>query len=435
MRKPFALATAALVALVAPGAAANIELSGYIDVGWYDLEGAGTGAVAGNLEQRSPALTAVGSTNGAQTTAGQQTSAVNEVNIDLTAELADNVTVFASFDAIPTGGRGADATRAGGAGDGVLTGSGSNGGTLTLDMAYIDFQNPGAMPINVRAGAIPSVLGIEQREAESNQKRTISLSLLSPYTVGSVVGTGVYGSFDFINYQLSWTNTDPFGPGASLATSAAIAAIPVGAAAPRTDIATGAGSTLNAPNNNGITGVDADNNRTISGRLGFTPLEGLEIGVSGSIGKYAAPLATGDQERRLVAADLSYIWGPWSAKAEYINFDEDNSINAGADDGQFSGFYVEGAYEFGSVASMAKSGGLVVRYSEITTEVDGNSLPGGQGQSNFDDVSQVALGGWLDLSNDVRMKIEYQLNSEDTLGGNPIDSDNDVLAMSVVASF
>lgn len=421
MRKTFALAAAAAVALAAPAAAANVEIGGYIDVGWFDMEGGGTGGLFGGTATTNgnPAQTAVGSTNGAQTVAGQQTSILNEVNIDLTAELADNVTVFASFDAIPTGGR-ADATNVGNAAQ-------PNGGATTLDMGYIDFQNPGAMPINVRVGAIPSVIGIEQREAEANQKRSVSLSLLSPFTVGSVVGTGVYGSFDFVNYQIAWTNSDPFGA----------APIYVNAGAAPTPATISANLARIAPENNGVTGADNNNNRTIQGRLGVTPLEGLEIGVSGTIGKYAAPLATGDQERRLVGFDVGYVWGPWSAKAEYVSIDEDNNANAGVSDNKVRAWYVEGAYEFGSIASMAKSGGLVVRYSNETIDVDSDDNPAnGNISVEVADVDQIAIGGWVDLSNDVRMKLEYQINDEDT---NPfygtVDPNNDVLTMSVVASF
>lgn len=421
MRKALALALVAAVALVAPAAAANVEIGGYIDVGWYDLEGGGTNAVGVGA---NPAQTAVGSTNGAQTNRGQQTSAVNEVNIDLTAELADNVTVFTSFDAVPTGGR-ADATNVGG------QTPVPNGGAVTLDMAYVDFQNPGAMPINVRVGAIPSVIGIEQREAEANQKRTVSLSLLSPYTVGAIVGTGVYGSFDFVNYQVAWANTDPFGSAAIYANAGA---------APN-------GGTISAnleriaPENNGITGADNDNNRTIQGRLGVTPLEGLEIGVSGTIGKYARPIGVagrlGDQERRLVGFDVGYVWGPWSAKAEYVSIDEDNNFDAGAADNKVRSWYVEGAYEFGSIASMAKSGGLVVRYGNLTIDVDSDDVPAtGNVAVEVADVDQLVIGGWLDLSNDVRMKLEYQINDEDSNAFyGQADSNNDVLAMSVIASF
>lgn len=419
MRKALALSAAATLALAAPGAAVNLEIGGYIDVGWFDVEGGGTGAVGLSAD---PAAYAVGSTNGAQTTAGQQTSTVNEVNVDLTAELADNVTVFASLDAIPTGGRG----------DGS-----ANGGTATLDLAYIDFQNPGAMPINVRVGAIPSVIGIEQREAESNQKRTISLSLLSPFTVGSVVGMGVYGSFDFINYQVAWANTDPFGAGAAF-TDAAGAAGAAGTLNAGQHTATALGSLR--PNNNGVTGADFDNNRTIQGRVGVTPLEGLEIGVSGTFGDYAVKAAGVDRERRSVGFDVGYVWGPWSVKGEFLTIDEDNTVNARANDSQGTGWYIEGGYEFGSIASIARSGGLVLRYGEFDVDVDGDGVPGTLGSVQILDVSQLAVAGYLDLSSDVRLKAEWQSNDEDGLlnaasATVPRDIENDVFALSAVASF
>lgn len=439
MRKSIALAVAAMTALPAPTEAANVTIGGYIDVGWYDIEGGGThagvpaasvanaGVTAGDPSVSNPSLVAVGSTNGAQTRAANQTFAVNEVNVDITASLVDDMTVYLSFDAIPVGSR-TDAF-------------GTN--ALSVDIAYVEFKNPAGMPFTLNAGLIPTVIGYEGRVVESNQKESISRSLTEFLTYGLEVGVGIVGKFDFVNYGVNLVNTHPFGPGNPVAdvdgdgindgmfTRSA-------AAAPGDNLFQAINS-IRPSGNYGFTGADFDNNRTVLGRIGVNPVEGLEIGANGCIGKYATPLPTGDREMRLVGMDVHYMGGPWEATAEYYNVDEDNAANPAANDSQYEGWYIEGAYRFGSIVSISKGGGLSVRYGEANVEVDGDGAAGGIGDVELLDISQLALAGWLDLSDDVRFKLEYTLNDEDllrnTTGVFTNDVNNDVLATSVVATF
>lgn len=433
-------AAAALAASAVPAAAVELKIGGYIDVGWYDIEGGGTlagvpagstansGVNAGNPSVSDPALVAIGSTNGAQTTNGQQTAAVNEVNLDITAALSDGVTVYTSFDAIPSGGRN----------DAFIT-----NGLLGVDVAYIEFKNPAAMPFTLNVGLVPTVLGYEGRVVESNQKESISRSLTEFLTYGLQVGASIVGKFDFVNYGVSWVNTHPFGPGNPAADvdgdGIADGMFTLSGATTAGGNLFQAVNSLRPSGNYGFTGADMDNNRTVLGRLGVTPFEGLEIGANGCIGKYATPLATGDREMRLVGADVHYVWGPWEATGEWYNVDEDNAANAGADDSHYKGWYVEGAYRFGSIASMARKGGVAVRYGEASVEVDGDQAPAGVGQVEILDISQLALAGWLDLTDEVRFKVEYTLNDEDllrnTTGAFTGGVENDVLATSVVATF
>lgn len=425
MKKSLCAAAVAVIVVAVPGAGAELKIGGYIDAGWFDMEGGGTGAT-GNIVQADPALQAVGSTNGSQPTQGQQTFALNEVNLDFTASLVDGVTAYASVDAIPRGGRGD-----------IF----ANGGTLTLDGGYLEWKNPAGLPFTLLGGVFGSVFGVEKREVESTQRRTVSMSLLSPYTTGTVVGAGVLGNVGFITYEAAWASADPYGTLPAFTgdlngdgvVDVAPAAVPT---APNTAAGAGAAIRLMPPSgNHGLTGLDSNNNRTVLGRIGAKPFDGLEVGLSGSIGKYARPLVTGDQERRMVGADVSYAWGPWSMRGEYASIDEDNAVHAGADDSKHRAWYVEGGWTFGALASLRRSGGLVFRYGESETEIDGNSAPGGAGRVAYDEYAQAVLGGWIDLSDGLRLRAERAWNGEDLLGGNAVESDNDVLAVSVVAAF
>lgn len=420
-----ACAAVLLAATAVTAGAGEVTVGGYVDVGWYDIGGGGTAAASNvaDFAPSDPAFTAVGSTNGAQTRQGQQSFGVNEVNLYVQAELLDRVTAYASVDGIPTGGRG-DAS--------------ANGGVWTLGNAYLDFARPFDYPFTVRTGLQSCGFGLETCEVESNQKRSVSLSLLSPYATGGSLGVSAFGERGRLAYQIGYGNFDPFGAGAAL-TSATAA---TGAANVPTVMAN-----MRPTNNAGVNvGVDNDNHRTVQGRLVWRLLEGLSAGVSGSIGKFAAPLATGDQERRMIGADASWAWGPWSLKGEYLTLDEDNASNGGADASQLRGWYVEGGYAFGAVAALGIPGGLVARYGRSEVEADEDMGPGDAdadgygGTQEIADVAQAVFGGWLDLSDAVRLKAEYQRNDESLLA--PVgearsagESGNDAFAASIVATF
>jgi hypothetical protein len=334
-------------------------------------------------------LQASGSTNGAQDADGG--FSLNEVNLDLASQLTNDISAFVSID---------------------FNTPPSAGGVI--DYGYIDFANPGPFDLNVRVGRIPSVIGIEQRVSESNQNKFINLSLLSPVTVGSQDGIAVYGSFNPVNYAFAVSNADNRG----LATTGAIPVRP--------------------GNNNGAAflaaGAQQNNNDfAVSGRLGVVPIEGLEVGVSGSrdgswqnAGNPTTPV---NVTRTTLGADASYVWGALTLKGEYIVISE-QQVNTAADI-DWKGYYAEGVYDLNSKISLG------VRYSAMN--IDQNV---GVGQTVISRYSTLSIAGNYRIADNVVVKAEYDINQEKNLQRSPVPSanqpnkvPNNVLALSLVGSF
>jgi hypothetical protein len=391
MKKFALLALAALIAV--PASAAGVTISGYIDIGYIAAENPqtflGSTTTAGGRQQAS------GATN--STWNGNDGFTLNEVNLDLASQLTNDISAFVSVDFV-------------------------NGGAAALDYAYVDFANPGPFDLNVRAGRIPSVVGIEQRVSESNQTKFINLSLVSPFTVGSQDGVAIYGSFSPVNYAIALTNHDNVN-------------------------APGGGTMGTAPippdNNNGVAnvaGLENNNNRNLSGRIGVVPIEGLELGISGSMNKYVTPAGAAastnvDAARNMVGVDASYIWGALTLKGEYIDVSEQVTVPALGlgDQVTANAYYFEGVYDLNSKISLG------ARYNRSKVE-QGASSAGLQ--PTITDVTTVSVAGVYRVADNVQLKAEYDINQEKVLGRTVIPSptvpnklQNNVFALSLVGSF
>ncbi len=387
-----ALLLAALVAL--PASAAGITISGYVDLGYWAAQNPSDRLDPASGVKLNPGLSqlqAASATNGSRN--GNDQFALNEINIDLTAQLTSDITALVSFDFI-------------------------GGAAPVVDYAYIDLANPGPFDLNMRIGRVPSVIGIEQRVSESNQGCFLNLSLLSPFTVGSQDGLNLYGSFNPVNYAISLTNNDNLG-GASMGVAP-----------------------LRPGNNNGALGavLDNNNNRAISGRIGAMPFEGIELGVSASHNVWAAPVGAGasapdnkNAARNLVGADLSYVWGPLSLKAEYVNVKEEQLYKGPALGGlenpiKLVGWYLEGWYDW------SERIGMGVRYNRV--EIKQSRATGFS--DLVADYSTISVAGAYRLADNVTVRVEYDKNDESVLNyvsASAGDIDNDVIAASLVASF
>ncbi|MEK8023948.1 MAG: outer membrane beta-barrel protein [Candidatus Hydrogenedentota bacterium] len=392
--KKFAI-TALACAIALPASAAGVTISGYIDVGYWAAENPKNSITA------SPRLQAATATNGSWN--GNDQFALNEVNLDISSQLTNDISAFASVDFV-TGGAGA------------------------IDYAYLDIANPGPFDLNVRAGRIPSVIGIEQRVSEANQSKFVNLSLLSPITVGSQDGVAIYGSFSPVNYAVAVTNNDNFG-GAQV-----MGALP--------NVAGYTPAALRPGNNNGAVGTVADNNndKAISGRIGVVPIEGLELGVSASRSVYAGVAAAGavvdkkNPTRNIVAADASYAWGAFSIKGEYAAVKEQpqNLIGVAAfADLNVRGYSIEGWYDWTSKF------GLGVRYGRMEVEQNGPVVTATTTGSAYD-YSTLSVAAAYKLADNVSARAEYDVNEESVLnyqGTAGREADNDAISFSLVGSF
>jgi len=386
MRNFAALTLAAALAL--PASAAGVTIGGYIDIGYAGIEGGQDQGASGNTTTH-----ASGSTNGSVTSNNDGFN-LNEVNIDLNTQLTNDISAFMSLDFI--------------GGD-----NNANGNDVSVDFGYIDFANPGPFDLNLRAGRIPSVFGIEQRASESPQTKFVNLSLLSPFTVGSLDGAAIYGTFSPINYAFAVSNADVRGGNALQSANGATI------------------TPINPSNNNGSANgasSNTNNDLAISGRLGIVPIEGLEIGVSGSHSTYLArvdgSIVGGELDRTMLGLDASYSWGAFTLKGEYVTADEE--VAANIRDAEFRGFYIEGMYDVSSKYSVG------VRYSDA-------EIKGGTGaQFPRADYDSLNIAGVYRVADNVHLKAEYDINESDiqTVLGTPgVDVENDAFVVSLVGVF
>lgn len=419
MKKLALIALAVLIAL--PASAAGVTISGYIDVGYLAAQG---GGASGSTAVTQGA--ASGSTNGNMSAANG--FALNEVNIDIAAQLTNDISAFVSLDAAAQGNNPARTSARDGGAVNYQDNANNAAGAVTVDYAYVDFANPGPFDLNVRAGRIPSVVGIEQRVSESNQNKFINLSLASPITVGSQDGVAIYGSFSPVNYAIAFTNSDNL---------RRVAAIP----GDNLDRYYSVG--IRPSNNNGVANVatnDNNNAKNLSGRLGVVPIEGLEIGVSAGLDR---PTSSGmglnqslpkKYDRSLIGVDASYTYGALNLKGEWVRVRQEmvNATNATGQQykGNLSAWYVEGVYDFSNKYSVG------VRYNRQRLALSGI----GAACSTAFDINSLQFAGVYRVADNVELKAEYDINKENILDGQTVPAnapklDNNVFALSLVGSF
>jgi hypothetical protein len=178
-----------------------LHVSGYLDVGFFAVQGNGSGvrkdlsrALSGADDVLSswvlrgdPFTTAINSRGepadlgdsraigfDGLRTGGRPTVLVNAVNLQLTASLMDSVSVFAMVDLLP---RERTITRF------------ALGDFLDVKQAWGRYQHRfGFGLLSVWAGKVDSVLGFEYHVQESPERLTVTPSLLCRYTCGRALG-------------------------------------------------------------------------------------------------------------------------------------------------------------------------------------------------------------------------------------------------------
>jgi len=424
VKKLALIALAVLIAL--PASAAGVTISGYIDVGYIAAEGGRPtpGFAANNTT--TPGV-ASGATNG--NWSNNNGFALNEVNLDIAAQLTNDISAFVSMDLAANNNNTYTVTNTGRTDNGFVAPANSR---IAIDYAYVDFANPGPFDLNVRAGRIPSVVGIEQRVSESNQNKFVNLSLVSPITVGSQDGVAIYGSFSPVNYAVAVSNSDNLSRVAAVNTFM--------------DVRQAGG--LRPSNNNGVANDptnDNNNAKAVSGRIGVVPIEGLEVGASAS---WDRPLNDGlgivgglprKLDRNGFGLDASYTYGAFGLKAEYFRVNEEaiNGTGAAAGDAAFKNkliaYYGELTYDF------SNKYGLGFRYNRQRISRAG-SAAAAVNNGTVSDVYQLQFAGVYRLADNVMLKAEYDVNKEKFLNGFAVPGAtpapaNNVFALSLVGSF
>ncbi|HIN33386.1 MAG TPA: hypothetical protein EYM83_05520 [Nitrospirales bacterium] len=160
---------------------------------------------------------------------------------------------------------------------------------------------------------------------------------------------------------------------------------------------------------------DNNNGKALSGRVAFSPILGLELGVSG----YRATIdPASDRSLTISALDWTLQRGPWELLGElaYTNIEDNNRDLAGQFTGnpeRMSGYYVQANYHFmpQAVKRMAPryfrddatfTG--VLRIDDVNTNLDAS---GGAG-----DIFRITPGLNFRPTEDTVFKFEYQFNFE-----------------------
>lgn len=175
--------------------------------------------------------------------------------------------------------------------------------TPRLVNAFIDFD---IHPLfQLRTGQFLVPFGIESPEViifNPAIERTTTIRRLNPYVMFRDIGVQVGGKGSLLNYKVALVN----GKGANQ--------------------------------------TEQFDPKDILGRIGLTPFEHFELGVSGHFGQYQPDLNSDNHESRVrLGADVSFMGDPVYFRAEYIVREDDLAEGSSR---KMSGWYLLGAYKF-----------------------------------------------------------------------------------------
>ncbi|MBM3279673.1 MAG: porin [Candidatus Handelsmanbacteria bacterium] len=253
---------------------------------------------------------------------------------------------------------------------GLVKGRGESDGEVKLEFATVDISF--SEGLSYRAGLILSPLGRFNLQHDSPLNDLTNRPLVAreiiPTTLAET-GMGFYGTFypgdrSLLGYELYAVN----GFNGTTATS----------------IRNGRGS------------HKADNNehKALVGRLNYSPMLGLDLGLSGHHGAYDD---AGDHALTILALDADFNRGPLQLKGEYARA----SVEGAAADQQW-GYYAQAAYHFlpGAVGIFPNSVFTgVFRYDAIDLETR--------------DEKRYTLGMNFRPEEDTVLKLDYEVYDQD----------------------
>jgi hypothetical protein len=276
---------------------------------------------------------------------------------------------------------------------------------LFLEQAFGKLAPFSSVELSLSVGRFDSVFGIEYLETQSNLRTGITPSLVARYTTGTSLGAKA-----FYRLQLA----------------------PLWSALSLNVAATNGGTFVEAlqPQEVSLTGRPVG-----SGRLGYElNLAGFQLKLGGS-GLYGPRNDQGDQKalQKAFGGDARLYFLGLSLAGEYVHVDEDRgpgndkSTGAGAQNGASAfhvrGFYGWAAYELPLRAGLLRKVTVYGRYDHRHAWFEG-FLPV--------TVQRITGGLRLDLWESLAVKGEYLRNLE---GGGAPTVANDVLTASAVFSF
>lgn len=180
-------------------------------------------------------------------------------------------------------------------------------------------------------------------------------------------------------------------------------------------------------------GRDDNDGKSIVGRLGYMPMPGLRVGMSGSIGPYVSDSAepvlpagktAEDYDQRVLMADFEYLVGHAELRAEGVASTWETPFVGNP---TAHSYYVEGKYTFPIGFWLAG------RWEELRyTKVQGSTGPA---RPWDDDVRRFEGGVGYRINKNLQAKASYQSITQDSRVGANSDRRFDVLAATAVVTF
>jgi putative OmpL-like beta-barrel porin-2 len=388
------------------------RISGYIDFGFFDVQGDGRGIRSDLGHQHlpqyagvpdswvfmgDPLSTAINSrgdpANVAESRAitfnpigngGQPTFLLNAINVQFFQGVGDNLTVNAGFDLLP---RSRNISNP----DGNALGD-----YLDVKLAYAEYRIAiGNTNLSLYAGKFDSVLGYEYRSQESPDRLTVTPSLICRYTCGHPLGLKARWQLldDALVLNAALSNGSHFNEGFDFADE-----------------------------------LDSNAGKTAAGRLSFKfPLgSGVELGASGAYGTQDAQ-AGADPKQWHLGFDAHAEWADLNFTAELVKGKAEGRDQPGEPPcGVAPCIEYTGAY--GLLGYRVNNWLMPYVRSDYRKAIH-------QSGASFVYHSQLARGTGgvrVDLGSNIILKAEYTLNRE--LGAIP-QFDNDLFTSSLVAKW
>lgn len=301
----------------------------------------------------------------------------------------------------------------------VEGGQASGSGEVNVEFATIDYTLKEALAF--RAGIVLEPLGRFNLVHDSPLNELTARPLVSVLIDGATLseaGAGLYGTVypgktSLLSYEIYLVN-------------GFTSSIFVARTVPGDTVV------LRIPAGEGNRGADNNFAKTVVARVAYSPALGLEVGVSGNVGKYARAdsLFTGGEWLRVLALDVTWqrgrfaLFGEWSA----VRADVPAAYAAIGVDGSQNGYYLQASWRFAF-------GALAPRpTSAFTAALRWDYVDLSAGRAG-DDLRRLTAGvNWRPIA-DAALKCDVQWNWQTPPGATSARAPGEALAISVATYF
>lgn len=399
MKKMLFLALVMLTLVSVGTVYADIEISGHVVTVWSDAQhdeknnpgsfavtpialGMGSGPVTRTANPISN-----GQGGGGANARGAANFAVAEVELDVEADITDNISTRIDIEM-------------------------TDNATFDVEAAYIKLVQPFDVPFDVIVGKFVAPIGVEPQE--QIDRKLITASLPDAALPNTLEGIAITGTISAIDYVIFYVN----------------------------DLAAG-------DNDRGA--VNTDNSRAIGARLATSPLEGLDIGIAyanESLTTVDNTFATADKSYYLWDLDAVYANGPWELRGEFLKATEKDTDSVGSQGivGNGGSWGLD-AWSAQLAYDVDEQINLVARYAQSKPDqelartaaarhairLNGNGIGA---NDNSVEISVLSMGASYAFSENAIFKLEYSsIDTKNVANVAAYDPKDDVLAMELTVAF